>query len=120
MGLRKIPCLACRRMQGSQVCASCRRLIVKMLNNGNSPSQVEKFLVKKFEMKKPTRLTDFFQGDQEKMACRHDPVFQEKRCPCKFVENGECLFDRIAAYARASNLRMFNRRSRAFRNKSRR
>jgi len=76
MGLRKIPCLACRRMQGSQVCASCRRLIVKMLNNGNSPSQVEKFLVKKFEMKKPTRLTDWKMENVFLIELQHMPGHQ--------------------------------------------
>jgi len=62
----------------------------------------------------------FLQEKEEKKTCKHDPVFREKKCPCHFMENRECLFDKIAAYARASNLRMFNRRSRAFRNKSRR
>jgi len=120
MGLKKIPCLVCRRAQGSQVCAGCRRLVLDLLKKGNSPTRVEKFLVKKFGMKKPTQLTDFFQGDQEKRVCRHDPIFNEKRCPCKFVENGECLFDKIASYARSSSLRIFHRRSKAFRNKNKR
>jgi len=77
----------------------------------------DEFKIIKFE--KIKGIDSFLQKENSgKKVCRHDPIFHERKCPCKFMESDGCLFDKIAALAMESNFRMFRRRSRMFRNKN--